>query len=202
MPLPGAQVSSMTLLRRGNPEGFQRLFAPLVLCLLAALDEVVKAFKLTAGAFMLQGVFSPCESDTPRAPRRTATHNGISANTRFSMMYRIIFINSTVRRIHENNAVHQCSFEPRSVVSGSARVRVCGVPRSVSRAAAVKSRASVPATSSGYPAVCTPSPHTVSAPRERSRSFHIPIPIAILVISRVFTRVNGFYINCVSATAC
>ncbi|GBP78888.1 hypothetical protein EVAR_61537_1 [Eumeta japonica] len=50
----------------------------------------------------------------------------------------------------------QCSFEPRSVVSGSARVRVCGVPRSVS-AAAVKPRASVPATSSGYPAVCTPS---------------------------------------------
>ncbi|GBP49847.1 Probable RNA-directed DNA polymerase from transposon BS [Eumeta japonica] len=50
---------------------------------------------------------------------------------------------------------HSCSFEPRSVVSGSARVRVCGVPRSVSRAAAVKPRASVPARSSGYPAVCT-----------------------------------------------
>ncbi|GBP38220.1 hypothetical protein EVAR_18099_1 [Eumeta japonica] len=50
-------------------------------------------------------------------------------------------------------------------LSGSARVRVCGVPRSVSRAAAVKPRASVPARSSGYPAVCTPSPHTVSAPR-------------------------------------
>ncbi|GBP79810.1 hypothetical protein EVAR_56866_1 [Eumeta japonica] len=48
---------------------------------------------------------------------------------------------------------------------GSARVRVCGVPRSVNRAAAVKPRASVPVTSSGYPAVCTPSPHTVSAPR-------------------------------------
>ncbi|GBP36677.1 hypothetical protein EVAR_35263_1 [Eumeta japonica] len=61
--------------------------------------------------------------------------------------------------------VRPCSFEPRSVVSGSARVRVCGVPRSVSRAAAVKPRASVPARSSGYPAVCTPSPHTVSAPR-------------------------------------
>ncbi|GBP45167.1 hypothetical protein EVAR_95819_1 [Eumeta japonica] len=59
----------------------------------------------------------------------------------------------------------KCSFEPRSVVSGSARVRVCGVPRSVSRAAAVKPRASVPARSSSYPAVCTPSPHTVSAPR-------------------------------------
>ncbi|GBP34998.1 hypothetical protein EVAR_28463_1 [Eumeta japonica] len=67
-----------------------------------------------------------------------------------------------------------CSFEPHSVVSGSACVRVCGVPRSVSRAAAVKPRASVPATSSGYPAVCTPSPHTVSAPRERSRSFRTP----------------------------
>ncbi|GBP29527.1 Nucleic-acid-binding protein from transposon X-element [Eumeta japonica] len=50
-------------------------------------------------------------------------------------------------------------------LSGSARVRVCGVPRSASRAAAVKPRASVPARSSGYPAVCTPSPHTVSAPR-------------------------------------
>ncbi|GBP68849.1 hypothetical protein EVAR_46166_1 [Eumeta japonica] len=58
-----------------------------------------------------------------------------------------------------------CSFEPRSVVSGSARVRVCGVPHSVNRAAAVKPRVSVPVTSSGYPAVCTPSPHTVSAPR-------------------------------------
>ncbi|GBP10133.1 hypothetical protein EVAR_77549_1 [Eumeta japonica] len=80
---------------------------------------------------------------------------------------------------------------------GPARVRVCGVPRNVSRAAAVKPRASVPARSSGYPAVCTPSPHTVSAPRVRSGSFHTPMPIAILVISRVFTRVNGFSINCV-----
>ncbi|GBP41343.1 hypothetical protein EVAR_25182_1 [Eumeta japonica] len=70
-------------------------------------------------------------------------------------------------------------------LSGSARVRVCGVPRRVSRAAAVKPRASVPATSSGYPAVCTPSPRTVSAPRERSRSFRLRIPIAILVISCV-----------------
>ncbi|GBP31946.1 hypothetical protein EVAR_18485_1 [Eumeta japonica] len=35
----------------------------------------------------------------------------------------------------------------------------------VSHAAAVKPRASVRATSSGYPAVCTSSPHTVSAPR-------------------------------------
>ncbi|GBP26660.1 hypothetical protein EVAR_23430_1 [Eumeta japonica] len=65
----------------------------------------------------------------------------------------------------------ESSFDPRSVVSGSARVRVCGVPRSVSHATAVKPRASVPATSSGYLAVCTPSPHTVSAPREHSRSF-------------------------------
>ncbi|GBP66433.1 hypothetical protein EVAR_88767_1 [Eumeta japonica] len=103
------------------------------------------------------------------------------------------------RKRCNNNA---CSFEPRSVVSGSAHVRVCGVPRSVNRAAAVKPRASVPVTSSGYPAVCTPSPHTVSAPRVRSSSFHTPMPIAILVISRVFTRVNGFCINCVSATAC
>ncbi|GBP55096.1 hypothetical protein EVAR_46393_1 [Eumeta japonica] len=43
--------------------------------------------------------------------------------------------------------------------------------KAVNRAAAVRPRASVPPTSSGYPAVCTPSPHTVSAPRERSRSF-------------------------------
>ncbi|GBP35471.1 Exosome complex component RRP43 [Eumeta japonica] len=64
-------------------------------------------------------------------------------------------------------------------LSDSARVRVCGVPRSVSRAAAVKPRTSVPATRSGYPTVCTPRRHTVSAPRERSRSFHTPIPIAI-----------------------
>ncbi|GBP03516.1 hypothetical protein EVAR_67835_1 [Eumeta japonica] len=71
-----------------------------------------------------------------------------------------------------SNCVTVVSFEPRSVVSGSARVRLCGVPRSTSRAAAVKPRASVPATSSGYPAVCTPSPHTVSAPEERSRSFY------------------------------
>ncbi|GBP42599.1 hypothetical protein EVAR_87150_1 [Eumeta japonica] len=35
-----------------------------------------------------------------------------------------------------------------------------------------------------------------------SSSFHTPMPIAILVISRVFTRVNGFSINCVNATAC
>ncbi|GBP94024.1 hypothetical protein EVAR_70028_1 [Eumeta japonica] len=67
-----AQLSPMTSLRRGNPEGFQRLFAPLaLLCLPAPLDEVIKAFELTADAIMLQGVFSPCESDTPRAPGRT-----------------------------------------------------------------------------------------------------------------------------------
>ncbi|GBP28003.1 hypothetical protein EVAR_83634_1 [Eumeta japonica] len=78
-----------------------------------------------------------------------------------------------------------CSFEPRSVLSRSARIRVCGVPRSACRAAAVKPRASVPAMRSGYPTVCTPRRHTVSTPRERSRSFHTPIPIAILVILRV-----------------
>ncbi|GBP69437.1 hypothetical protein EVAR_52710_1 [Eumeta japonica] len=38
---------------------------------------------------------------------------------------------------------------------------------------------------SGYPAVCTPSPRTVSAPRERSRRFTLQIPIAILVILRI-----------------
>ncbi|GBP20155.1 hypothetical protein EVAR_5585_1 [Eumeta japonica] len=48
---------------------FSRRWHPL--CLLAALDEVVKAYGLTAGAIMLQGVFSPCESDTPRAPGLT-----------------------------------------------------------------------------------------------------------------------------------
>ncbi|GBP84988.1 hypothetical protein EVAR_62647_1 [Eumeta japonica] len=42
---------------------FSRRWNPL--CLLAALDEVVKVYGLTAGAFMLQGVFSPYESDTP-----------------------------------------------------------------------------------------------------------------------------------------
>ncbi|GBP39792.1 hypothetical protein EVAR_88292_1 [Eumeta japonica] len=104
---------------------------------------------------------------------------------------------STSLEIIPTRKFNTCSFEPRSVVSGSARVRVCGVPRSVNRAAAVKPRASVPVTSSGYPAVCTPSPHTVFAPRVRSSSFHTPMPIAILVISRVFTRLNGFSINCV-----
>ncbi|GBP42601.1 hypothetical protein EVAR_87152_1 [Eumeta japonica] len=49
------------------------------------------------------------------------------------------------------------------------RVYECvGCQRSVSRTAAVKPRASILARSSGYPAVCTPSPHTVSAPRVRS----------------------------------
>ncbi|GBP43490.1 hypothetical protein EVAR_30447_1 [Eumeta japonica] len=78
-------------------------------------------------------------------------------------------------------AIRNCSFEPRSVVTGSARVRVCGVPRSVNRAAAVKPRASVPVISSGYPAVCTPSPHTVSAPR---------VVLVIFASSRgnIFTR--------------
>ncbi|GBP12839.1 hypothetical protein EVAR_101676_1 [Eumeta japonica] len=31
LPLPGAQSSPLTLLRRGNPEGFKRFFAPLAL---------------------------------------------------------------------------------------------------------------------------------------------------------------------------
>ncbi|GBP05822.1 hypothetical protein EVAR_5123_1 [Eumeta japonica] len=43
----------------------------------------------------------------------------------------------------------------------------------------------VPVIYSGDPAVCTSSPRTVSAPRERSRTFTLQIPIAILVISRV-----------------
>ncbi|GBP76723.1 hypothetical protein EVAR_11830_1 [Eumeta japonica] len=68
MPLPGAPLSPMTLLRCGNPERSQRFFAPLApLCLLAALDAAVKAYWLTAGAVMFQAVFSPCESETPRA---------------------------------------------------------------------------------------------------------------------------------------
>ncbi|GBP71788.1 hypothetical protein EVAR_55987_1 [Eumeta japonica] len=55
MPLPGAPLSPMTLLRRGNPEGFPRLFAPLApLCLPAASDEAVTAYGLTAGAIMFQ----------------------------------------------------------------------------------------------------------------------------------------------------
>ncbi|GBP86380.1 hypothetical protein EVAR_59946_1 [Eumeta japonica] len=71
------------------------------------------------------------------------------------------------------------------LVSDSARVRACGVPRSVHRAAAVKLRASVPVIYSGDLTVCTPSPLTVSAPRKRFRRFTLQIPIAILVISRV-----------------
>ncbi|GBP18972.1 N-alpha-acetyltransferase 11 [Eumeta japonica] len=85
-------------------------------------------------------------------------------------------------RIHVERCVTAwlCSFEPRSVVSGSARVRVCGVPRSVSRAAAVKPRASVPARSSGYPAVCTPSPHTISAPRVGTLFGSVAYPSSVL----------------------
>ncbi|GBP15167.1 hypothetical protein EVAR_11462_1 [Eumeta japonica] len=82
-----------------------------------------------------------------------------------ALLYEVLDID---RVLESDNGPLLCSFEPRSVVSGSARVRVCRVPRSVRCTAAVKSWASVPATSSGYPAVCTPSPHTVSAPRERS----------------------------------
>ncbi|GBP77076.1 hypothetical protein EVAR_61078_1 [Eumeta japonica] len=60
-----------------------------------------------------------------------------------------------------------------------------------SRAAAVKSRASVPATHSGDPAVCTPSPRSVSAPRERSRSFRAPDTDHYFSYFVCFTRVNG-----------
>ncbi|GBP32398.1 hypothetical protein EVAR_81205_1 [Eumeta japonica] len=83
--------------------------------------------------------------------------------------------------------VLMCSFEPRSVVSGSTRVCVYGVPRSVSRAAAVNPRATVSVMHSGDPAVCTPSPHTVSAPRERSL-----LPgLAILAPPRVYALCLG-----------
>ncbi|GBP74615.1 hypothetical protein EVAR_98482_1 [Eumeta japonica] len=59
-------MSPMTLLCRGNLEEFQRLFAPLaplcacgrLKCPVGVLDEVVKAFGLTAATIMLQGVFS------------------------------------------------------------------------------------------------------------------------------------------------
>ncbi|GBP53907.1 hypothetical protein EVAR_96585_1 [Eumeta japonica] len=78
----------------------------------------------------------------------------------------------------------------RSPSCRAPRVRVW-VPRSVSRAAAVKPRASVPARSSGYPAVCTPSRTRFLRLRCAPVVSH-PMPIAILVISRVFTRVNGF----------
>ncbi|GBP77960.1 hypothetical protein EVAR_83208_1 [Eumeta japonica] len=44
-------------------------FAPLALPVPSGgLDKAHKAYGLKAGALMLQGVFSPCESDTPRAP--------------------------------------------------------------------------------------------------------------------------------------
>ncbi|GBP77959.1 hypothetical protein EVAR_83207_1 [Eumeta japonica] len=43
----------------------------------------------------------------------------------------------------------------------------------------------VPVIYSGYRTVCTPSPLTVSAPREHYRRFTLQILIAILVISRV-----------------
>ncbi|GBP94905.1 hypothetical protein EVAR_69546_1 [Eumeta japonica] len=72
MPLPREQLLPMMLLRHGNPEGFDDFscrWHPL--CLLAALDNVVKAFRLMVGAFMLQGVFNPSKSDTPLAPGRT-----------------------------------------------------------------------------------------------------------------------------------
>ncbi|GBP57143.1 hypothetical protein EVAR_33386_1 [Eumeta japonica] len=72
MPLPRTPSLSTMLLCCGNPEEFQRFFAPLTpLCLLAASNEAVKAYGLTAGALVFQGVFSPCESDTPRAPGST-----------------------------------------------------------------------------------------------------------------------------------
>ncbi|GBP07037.1 Tudor domain-containing protein 3 [Eumeta japonica] len=47
-------------------------FAPLALPVPSGrLDDAYKAYGLKAGALMLQGVFSPCESGTPRAPGRT-----------------------------------------------------------------------------------------------------------------------------------
>ncbi|GBP90734.1 hypothetical protein EVAR_26704_1 [Eumeta japonica] len=76
---------------------------------------------------------------------------------------------------------------------------MCGV----SRAAAVKPRASVPATLSGDPAVCTPSPHTVSAPRERSRSFRIPDTDRYFSYFVCFTRVSSLPLTtCTLATTC
>ncbi|GBP26021.1 hypothetical protein EVAR_20035_1 [Eumeta japonica] len=44
---------------------------------------------------------------------------------------------------------------------------------------------------SGDPAVCTPSPRTVSAPRERSRSFRTPDTDRYFSHFVCFTRVNG-----------
>ncbi|GBP75736.1 hypothetical protein EVAR_58829_1 [Eumeta japonica] len=61
----------------------------------------------------------------------------------------------------------------------------CVVPSSLHRATTVKLRVFVPVMHSGYRTVCTPSPHTVFAPRERSRRFTLQILIAILVISCV-----------------
>ncbi|GBP74946.1 hypothetical protein EVAR_60873_1 [Eumeta japonica] len=62
---------------------------------------------------------------------------------------------------------------------------VWGVAECTSRGDSYAVLALVPVIYSGGPAVCTPSPHTVSAPRERSRRFTLQIPIAILVISLV-----------------
>ncbi|GBP24856.1 hypothetical protein EVAR_14189_1 [Eumeta japonica] len=52
-------------------------FAPLApLMPLGRLDEALTAYGLPAGAVMFQGVFSPCESDTPwaRAHGENYTH--------------------------------------------------------------------------------------------------------------------------------
>ncbi|GBP05393.1 hypothetical protein EVAR_76807_1 [Eumeta japonica] len=62
---------------------------------------------------------------------------------------------------------------------------VCGAAQCTSHCDSYATSALVPVIYSGYSTVCTPSPCTVSAPREHSRRLTLQMPIAILVISRV-----------------
>ncbi|GBP87886.1 hypothetical protein EVAR_63825_1 [Eumeta japonica] len=62
---------------------------------------------------------------------------------------------------------------------------VWGAAQCTSRGESYATFALVPMIYFDYRTVCTPSPLTVSAPRERSRRFTLQILIAILVISRV-----------------
>ncbi|GBP29092.1 hypothetical protein EVAR_17626_1 [Eumeta japonica] len=69
--LPGVCAPSLRPVSAPR-KGFNDFSAPLApLCFLAAWDEAVKAYGLTAGARLFQGVFSPCELDVPRAPGHT-----------------------------------------------------------------------------------------------------------------------------------
>ncbi|GBP73875.1 hypothetical protein EVAR_82704_1 [Eumeta japonica] len=64
-----ATPSPMMLLRRGNPEKFHELRAVGTPCAFWPLRRSLHSLRAKwAGALMLQKVFSPCESDTLRAP--------------------------------------------------------------------------------------------------------------------------------------